>query len=246
MVAEIDRLHDDGDTLGGVVEVLAYGGPVGLGSHVHWDRRLDAQLAAAVADGVPGGLEPLADVVERRHAEDDPLQHTALPWAVGLEQGHLPLPRVSADEGEGVRPLDLVQPAALREQAGNGVAVGRPERDVVEGRDVHPTCLPGSVRSRTSGRKARWPTGTPSRSTVCASSAAGARRWPASRSTSGAGRSPGSSARAGAASRRSCARSSGRRSSPPGPCWSSASPPGRHRCGPRSRTRRRLRPSTAT
>jgi chorismate synthase len=48
MVAEVDRAHDDGDTLGGVVEVLAYGVPPGLGSYVHWDRRLDSQLAAAV------------------------------------------------------------------------------------------------------------------------------------------------------------------------------------------------------
>ncbi|MEY9963902.1 chorismate synthase [Streptacidiphilus sp. MAP12-16] len=48
MVAEIDQAHQDGDTLGGVVEVLAYGLPPGLGSHVHWDRRLDARLAAAL------------------------------------------------------------------------------------------------------------------------------------------------------------------------------------------------------
>ncbi|MFD4420099.1 chorismate synthase [Agromyces sp. NPDC058484] len=48
MVAEIDAAHKDGDTLGGVVEVLAYGVPPGLGSYVHWDRRLDAQLAAAL------------------------------------------------------------------------------------------------------------------------------------------------------------------------------------------------------
>jgi chorismate synthase len=48
MVAEVDRAHDDGDTLGGVVEVLAYDLPPGLGSYVHWDRRLDAQLAAAL------------------------------------------------------------------------------------------------------------------------------------------------------------------------------------------------------
>ena len=48
MVAEVDAAHKDGDTLGGVVEVLAYGVPPGLGSHVHWDRRLDAQLAAAL------------------------------------------------------------------------------------------------------------------------------------------------------------------------------------------------------
>ncbi len=48
MVAEVDKAHEDGDTLGGVVEVLAYGVPPGLGSYVHWDRRLDAQLAAAL------------------------------------------------------------------------------------------------------------------------------------------------------------------------------------------------------
>jgi chorismate synthase len=48
MVAEIDQAHKDGDTLGGVVEVLAYGVPVGLGSHVHWDRKLDALLARAL------------------------------------------------------------------------------------------------------------------------------------------------------------------------------------------------------
>jgi chorismate synthase len=48
MVAEVDAAHADGDTLGGVVEVLAYNLPPGLGSFVHWDRRLDSQLAAAL------------------------------------------------------------------------------------------------------------------------------------------------------------------------------------------------------
>lgn len=48
MVAEVDRAHEDGDTLGGVVEVLAYGLPPGLGSYTHWDRRLDSKLAAAL------------------------------------------------------------------------------------------------------------------------------------------------------------------------------------------------------
>jgi chorismate synthase len=48
MRAEIDAAHRDGDTLGGVIEVIAYGLPPGLGSHVHWDRRLDARLAAAL------------------------------------------------------------------------------------------------------------------------------------------------------------------------------------------------------
>ena len=48
MIAEIEAAHKDGDTLGGVVEVIAYGVPVGLGSHVHWDRRLDSRLAGAL------------------------------------------------------------------------------------------------------------------------------------------------------------------------------------------------------
>src|SRR6266568_4259658 len=48
MVAEIDAARKDGDTLGGVVEVAGYGVPPGLGSHVHWDRRLDSRLAAAL------------------------------------------------------------------------------------------------------------------------------------------------------------------------------------------------------
>ncbi len=86
MVAEIDQAHKDGDTLGGVVEVLAYGVPVGLGSFTHWDRRLDSRLAGAlmgiqaikgveVGDGfdlarVPGSkahdeIVPTADGVKR-------------------------------------------------------------------------------------------------------------------------------------------------------------------------------------
>jgi chorismate synthase len=48
MITEIESAHRDGDTLGGVVEVLAFNMPPGLGSHVHWDRRLDSKLAGAV------------------------------------------------------------------------------------------------------------------------------------------------------------------------------------------------------
>jgi chorismate synthase len=48
MVEEIKEAAKDGDSLGGIVEVLAYGVPVGLGSHVHWDRKLDALLARAL------------------------------------------------------------------------------------------------------------------------------------------------------------------------------------------------------
>ncbi len=48
MIAEINDAHANGDTLGGVVEVLVYNLPPGLGSHVHWDRRIDSRLAGAL------------------------------------------------------------------------------------------------------------------------------------------------------------------------------------------------------
>jgi chorismate synthase len=56
MVAQIDEARSLGDTVGGVFEVVARGLPIGLGSHVHWDRRLDAALAAAIMSiqGVKG------------------------------------------------------------------------------------------------------------------------------------------------------------------------------------------------
>ncbi len=48
MIAKVDEARDRGDTVGGVFEVVATGVPIGLGSYVHWDRRLDARLASAV------------------------------------------------------------------------------------------------------------------------------------------------------------------------------------------------------
>lgn len=56
MMAEVDRARSAGDTLGGVVEVLVTGLPPGLGSHVHWDRRLDGRICGALASiqGIKG------------------------------------------------------------------------------------------------------------------------------------------------------------------------------------------------
>lgn len=53
MVAAIDQAKEQGDTLGGVFQVIAEGLPQGLGSHVHWDRRLDGKLAQALMS-IPG------------------------------------------------------------------------------------------------------------------------------------------------------------------------------------------------
>jgi chorismate synthase len=79
MIAAIEAAQRDGDSLGGVVEVLAYGVPVGLGSHVHWDRKLDGLLAQALCSiqavkGVEIGEG--FDVARRRGSE----AHDAILW----------------------------------------------------------------------------------------------------------------------------------------------------------------------
>ena len=88
MVAEIDQAHKDGDTLGGVVEVVVHGLPPGLGSHVHWDRRLDARLAGALMGiqaikgvEVGDGFDLAADPGSKAHDEivstDDGIRRTS-------------------------------------------------------------------------------------------------------------------------------------------------------------------------
>ncbi|HET8599558.1 MAG TPA: chorismate synthase [Segeticoccus sp.] len=80
MVAEVDAAHRDADTLGGVVEVLAHGVPPGLGSHVHWDRRLDGRLAGALMSiqaikGVEVG-DGFRTAARRGSAAHDEMQRT--------------------------------------------------------------------------------------------------------------------------------------------------------------------------
>jgi chorismate synthase len=88
LVAQIDAAHKDGDTLGGVVEVLAYGLPPGLGSHVHWDRRLDSRLAGAlmgiqaikgveVGDGFEAARRRGSEVMDEIVRGDDGLERTS-------------------------------------------------------------------------------------------------------------------------------------------------------------------------
>ena len=79
MIAEIEAAAKDGDSLGGVVEVLAYGLPVGLGSHVHWDRKIDGLLAQALMSiqAVKGvEIGDGFDVARRRGSD----AHDAIRW----------------------------------------------------------------------------------------------------------------------------------------------------------------------
>ncbi|HET7351602.1 MAG TPA: chorismate synthase [Marmoricola sp.] len=88
MVERIDQAHKDGDTLGGVVEVVVHGLPPGLGSHVHWDRRLDARLAGAlmgiqaikgveVGDGFALAATPGSQAHDEIVSEDGSLRRTS-------------------------------------------------------------------------------------------------------------------------------------------------------------------------
>jgi chorismate synthase len=99
MIARIDEARSSGDTVGGVFEVVATGLPIGLGSYVHWDRRLDGALAAAVMSipivkGVEFGLgfeqtrrfgSQVMDVIEGRGTDGE--WHRATNNAGGLEGG---------------------------------------------------------------------------------------------------------------------------------------------------------------
>jgi chorismate synthase len=147
MCEEIDAARKDGDTLGGVVEVLGYGLPPGLGSHVHWDRRLDGRLAAAlmsiqaikgveVGDGFTTArrrgsqahdeIEPAAGSVRRRTNR-----------AGGIEGG--------MSTGEVLRVRAAMKPISTvpRALATVDVATGEPAKAINQRSDV--TAVPAAV-----------------------------------------------------------------------------------------------------
>jgi chorismate synthase len=86
MIAEVEAAQKDGDTLGGVVEVLAWGLPPGLGSHVHGDRRLDSQLAGALM-GIQAikGVE-VGDGFELARTRGSAAHDEILPGAAGISR----------------------------------------------------------------------------------------------------------------------------------------------------------------
>ncbi len=130
MLAEVEDARRSGDTLGGIVEVLAYGLPPGLGSYVHWDRRLDGRLAQAlmgiqaikgveVGDGFETTRRRGSVAHDELLVEDDGV-HRATGRAGGIEGGMTTgdVLRVRA----GMKPIATV-PRALRTV---DVATGEP------------------------------------------------------------------------------------------------------------------------
>jgi chorismate synthase len=147
MVAAIDAAKAAGDTLGGVVEVLAWGVPPGLGSHVHWDRKLDARLAGAlmsvqaikgveVGDGFAGAARPGSQ------AHDEIVPGRGRPArrtdrAGGIEGG--------MSTGEPLRLRAAMKPLSTLVKALDtvDVASGEPAKAVVQRSDV--TAVPAAA-----------------------------------------------------------------------------------------------------
>lgn len=153
MVAEIDQAHKDGDTLGGVVEVLAYGVPVGLGSHVHWDRRLDARLAAALM-GIQAikGVE-VGDGFELARVPGSKAHDEIVPTAEGVKRtsGRSGGTEGGLSTGEVLRVRAAMKPIAT-----------------VRGRSRPWTCAPASRPRRTTSART---------SARCRPRASSPRRW---------------------------------------------------------------------
>jgi len=98
MIAEIEAAAADGDSLGGVVEVLAYGLPPGLGSHVQWDRRIDALLGRALMSIQAMKAVEIGDafdVAGRRGSE----AHDAISWDAGAGEYRRETDRAGGIEG---------------------------------------------------------------------------------------------------------------------------------------------------
>ncbi len=93
MIAEIDAAKEAGDTVGGVVEVIADNVPIGLGSHVHWDRKLDARISQALmsinavkAVSIGPGWETVGLRGSQVHDVIEPVTNPAEPWQRGTNR----------------------------------------------------------------------------------------------------------------------------------------------------------------
>ena len=113
MIAEVKAAAKVGDSLGGVVEILGYGVPVGLGSHVHWDRKIDALLAQALMSiqAVKGvEIGDGFEVAGRRGSE----AHDAIGWDAASGTYHRDSDRAGGVEGGITTGALLVARAAMK------------------------------------------------------------------------------------------------------------------------------------
>ena len=141
MVAEVDAARADGDTLGGVVEVLAYGVPPGLGSHVHWDRRLDSRLAGALMGiqaikGVEVG-DGFTTARRRGSAAHDEIEH-ASDGALRRRSGRAGGTEGGMSTGDPLRVRAAMKPISTVPRALDtvDVATGEPARAINQRSDV--------------------------------------------------------------------------------------------------------------
>ncbi len=141
MQARIDRAKAERDTLGGVVEVLAFGLPPGLGSHVHWDRKLDTRLAAAlmsvqafkgvvVGDGFTQAATPGSDAHDEITADGEGGFSRATDRAGGIEGG--------MSTGQRLRVRAAMKPLSslTRPLATVDTATGEPAQAITQRSDV--------------------------------------------------------------------------------------------------------------
>ena len=160
MVAAIDQAHKDGDTLGGVVEVVVHGLPPGLGSHVHWDRRIDAKLAGALMGiqaikgvEVGDGFELAATPGSRAHDEIVPTDD-----GIRRVSGHSGGTEGGMTTGEILRVRAAMKPIATVPRALRTVDVTTGQEAVAT--TSGPTCAPSRPPASSPRRWSRssWPT----------------------------------------------------------------------------------------
>jgi chorismate synthase len=140
MVAEIDAAQRDADTLGGVVEVVVHGLPPGLGSHVHWDRRLDSRIGAALLGiqaikGVEFG-DGFRQAASRGSAAHDEMDY--VDGAVRRRTGHAGGVEGGMSTGEVLRVRAAMKPISTlsRPLATVDTVTGEPAKAIAQRSDV--------------------------------------------------------------------------------------------------------------
>ncbi len=131
MIERIQKVIRDKDTLGGIIEVFALGLPPGLGSHVHWDRRLDSRLGAAVL-----GVQAIKGVEFGTAFENTKLPGTEIQDAIRLEGDQIvrPTNRAGGLEGGITNGKPLVIRAAMKPIA--TTLTPQPTVDLLKGEEV--------------------------------------------------------------------------------------------------------------